>query len=361
MGDVKKIGKYFVREVIPDFLRCDYCGFTYAISDCNTVKEAFEHNDPDLEFYKPEEGMHRLFHLDLNKLKDKYGSENIFVYSEMIDFAKDMFKILPTLSKYDFNYGNVNKEWRQVFRKLLVLFESITVIDDSKESKESYKELMNLKDVIVKLLNQKDTFENNMEFARLLHKFSYSLYGFYINYLEGIKGFEEFENCISLCDSMQHVYQKQINNKRYVDEFLRNLIKFEFSRSHRLYDYNNRNHASFEDYYVLLWNTPRFINIVSEYLTENQLSYYVLRNMANRLLLVTNIDTSPFYFGSVIPKKVDGECIDLSHLDQLVTSIEYDVDDYPDNISTEDYKFDILEWLEREKEIESLPVIKKFN
>lgn len=371
MGDVKKIGKYMVREVMPDFLRCDYCGFTYAVSNCDTVLEAIKNKSPDLEYYKPEEGMHRLYHLDLDKVRDKFGAENVLSHLEMVDFGKSLFSTLDSLSNYDFNLSDCVVEWKQKFLKISKVFNVINIEDIKKSNVHRENEIQSTYDALVinmnsvlEFIDKESDFEIDILFAQALQKFLFSLHSFYCNYNVMLNSIDYLDEVSIFSQTVNSIIKAQDFNKQVVDTFIKNFIRFEFTRSLRLYDYANRNHPNFDDFYILLWNTPRFIKLLQGFLTDNQLNYYVNKNIANRMLAPVNIDTAPFYFGRVFVKVVlNCDFKDISYLDKLVTKMDFNLtdDSYKDNITIEEYKYAIMEWLKREVEIEKLPQIKKFD
>ena len=184
-----------------------------------------------------------------------------------------------------------------------------------------------------------------------------------------VKNNGDIKNCKCLSDITTQIecigdsILLQETNKYNVDTILMDFVRFEFTRSLRLYDFCNRNHPKFEDYYVLLWNTQRFINIIGEYMTKSQISYYIDENKANRMLTPSNIDNAPFYFGRMFLKAAIGKYKDLSSLDKLVGKLDFVERDssYVDRIGIDEYRLEIEEWMEKERMYEKIQKVKKFD
>ena len=88
---------------------------------------------------------------------------------------------------------------------------------------------------------------------------------------------------------------------------LTDFFKTEFTRSIRLWDFGKAQ-PEFEDFCVLLWNTPKFLKFIKPYMTEYQYLTYTNNNKANRRLIDYKFDDAPYYFGNVTESDVCYNC-----------------------------------------------------
>lgn len=161
-----------------------------------------------------------------------------------------------------------------------------------------------------------------------------------------------------ITDLGQSIPLKRDRVKVILTEFFRT----EFTRSIRLWDFGKAQ-PKFEDFCILLWNTPKFLKFIKPYMTEYQFLTYTNKNKANRRLIDYKFDDAPYYFGNVTESDTCYECrkesntcakcdslesvsncytcdfckcsncgvVDLSYVDDLIYMVEDDLDEDSDD------------------------------
>lgn len=107
-------------------------------------------------------------------------------------------------------------------------------------------------------------------------------------------GFDISEVHSNLSTLSQSIPYKRDRVKAILLEFFRT----EFTRSIRLWDFGKAQ-PKFDDFCILLWNTPKFLKFIKPYMTEYQYLTYQRNNRANRRLVDYKFDEAPYYFGNV--------------------------------------------------------------
>lgn len=132
---------------------------------------------------------------------------------------------------------------------------------------------------------------------------------------------------------IDNIIQVIPTKKSKVEAILDDFGRVAYTESLRLWDLC-KPHPCFSDYKILLWNTPKFLAIIKEYMTDAQFDYYVEINKSNRCLVDFSFVEAPFFFGRVEmscwEKRGDKNLIDLSYIDDLASMDEEDSSDNVD-------------------------------
>ena len=147
---------------------------------------------------------------------------------------------------------------------------------------------------------------------------------------------------------------------------------------------NTMDKPPYNDFCILLWNTPKFLKFIKPYMTEYQYLTYQRNNKANRKLVDYKFDEAPYYFGNVTESDICYNCrkesevcadcdsletvtkcytcdnckckncgvVDLSYVDDLIYMTEDDTD-----IDTDDTPITEEELLRNEKIMEGFSQI----
>lgn len=100
----------------------------------------------------------------------------------------------------------------------------------------------------------------------------------------------------------------------YSEVLLDKIYRYGFSLSLRMWDYG-KEHPNFKEYQTLLWNTPNFLNFISNHMDVVLLSKYKAENISNRRLYGGEL----FECYKLKPINVTtSEFLDLSYLDNFV-------------------------------------------
>ena len=196
--------------------------------------------------------------------------------------------------------------------------------------------------------------------------------------------FNDFGFDISSVSSKILELNQSIPYKRdRVKVILLEFFRTEFTRSIRLWDFGKAQ-PKFDDFCILLWNTPKFLKFIKPYMTEYQYLTYQRNNKANRKLVDYKFDEAPYYFGNVTESDICYNCrkesevcadcdsletvtkcytcdnckckncgvVDLSYVDDLIYMTEDDTD-----IDTDDTPITEEELLRNEKIMEGFSQI----
>ena len=346
------------QEVIwPGLRRCLECGMPFA-TDTVTVKEMVNGKLKDMT-YAHEKGLHSTYHGYYRKMKLCYGESNVLSFETLREYDSKMSEHLSGIKEYcleDFAV-DINSIVNNVMS-------TVDEIDEWYISTESVKAReKSIVDYIIKIrevYNSINSFDTMDDFF----KFTNGICGDYIALLTYANNFTNAEVMKMISDykdipvfyptfdiQKQKKYIEDLGQtssiKGKVDGILDIFFKVEFTKSLRLWDYSNP-HPRFEDYKVLLWNTPKFQKFIRQFMTEAQYEEYIENNRANRQLVDYKFVEAPYYFGRVkssqalIDAGEDAEkissLIDISYMDKLVEEGEIKGDEKEVELTDEELK-----------------------
>ena len=358
------------QEIWPGLKRCMVCGFALATEDSKERSdEPGKENKPK---YPKEDTLHSTYHGKFYKAKAQYGYSNVLEYKLLKEKEEAIGDKLKLIKQNDIS--DECPKFKEFFVKLFEMLQEV------RRWNKSFKDIPNL---TVQSLN--DGIRNNVneiwalcrkgekvEDISELIKITQEILPIYRNLFDTIQSVEGVKNSnvtkdyddvpnpnfsfdiAKETDAFEMFMQVIPTKQNRVDGILNDLYAIEFTRSLRLWDMC-KPHPKFEDYVALLWNTPKFLNFIKPYMTENQFNTYVEKYKCNRQLVDYKIDTAPFYFGRVIlssvceehkaKKECKGKCskcpfgyIDLTYTDKL-TEVSDEDDDISDGYeNTGEYK-----------------------
>lgn len=325
-----KASKSEFDTVWPGLKRCVVCGFTLATFDS-------EETEIDLKGkvkpkYPKEDALHSTYHGKFYKCRSEYGSLNVLAYSDLMSKIKEMESYLLKIKEND-----VSKDIAGIPNMLTRYNSYLEEVSDWCEAIESNKnhEMLDfaksLKSDISKVLKKSEVILNLYKDAKLENIISIvlefkGLSNMYIETFMTLASLKAIKNDTSspaisiygftfdldgVVETLQ-VDMLEIPSKlNRVDALLQNFFSVEFTKSLRLWDMC-RPHPRFEDYQILLWNTPKFQELIKPYLTDFQYFMYIRMNKANRQLFDFKFKDVPFYFGKVMETDVCFECHKVS-------------------------------------------------
>lgn len=356
-----KANKSEFREIWPGVKRCMECGFAVAYKE-----EGSSSGNEDV--FKREESLHSTYHGKYYKVKSQYGSQNVLSFKELERQEKEIGDLLNKLKEYDISddtikvkntfdsilgymteinkWGKTYKEINiEMYKELKEKINSVRFYARKKDS-EDIQEVLNALNKILKEL--RDLFV-------LIDRYSCNLNTAMVdNYIERPSFTFNRDTVITKLEEKSQIIPAKLGKLTGVlDEFFR----IEYTKSLRLWDMCKA-HPKFEDYKTLLWNTPKFLNYISNYLTVSQFNNLKQSNKANRFLVDSKYEEAPFYFGKVGVTSYANEenIIDLSHLNKI---LEMKDNEEEDNLAKEYMKS--KEYKEMKKAIEQLSKISQLK
>ena len=327
--------------------RCLTCGFVLATDDSRE-------KDPltGKPLYLNESSLHSTYHGKFNKNCIKYGIENMLTYKELLRLKSSLKESLGLLKSFDYT-----RDFEDLKETSIVVRQMIDEISDwSKNLQESsdysikgwYDIIKNYLEEINKELSieNPDNIESVLEVLQMIS----TPYRYLIDALMNIqctintgdranlKSIPKMDFSFNLegrLNYIDNIIQIIPTKKSKVEAILDDFSRVAFTESLRLWDLC-KPHPHFSDYKILLWNTPKFLIMIKEFMTESQYNYYIEKNKSNRCLVDYSFNEAPFFFFFVEvsnwSKQGETDLIDLSYIDDLVSM---DEDDSSDNDSVE--------------------------
>ena len=325
--------------------RCMTCGFVLATEDS-------KEKDPltGKPLYLNETSLHSTYHGKFNKNCVKYGIENMLTYKELLRLKASLKDSLSMLKSFDYTC-----DFDELKDAYFVVKNMVKEISDwSQNLKGSldysiqgwYDAIHNYLDDIIKELN----IENNNDIEILLEVLQMisTPYRYLLDTLINIEATIKTGERIDLkqipkmrfsfsletrMNYIDNIIQVIPTKKSKVEAILDDFGRVAYTESLRLWDLC-KPHPCFSDYKILLWNTPKFLAIIKDYMTDTQFDYYVEINKSNRCLVDFSFVEAPFFFGRVEiscwEKRGDKNLIDLSYIDDLASMDEEDSSDNVD-------------------------------
>lgn len=325
--------------------RCMTCGFVLATEDS-------KEKDPltGKPLYLNETSLHSTYHGKFNKNCVKYGIENMLTYKELLRLKASLKDSLSMLKSFDYTC-----DFDDLKDAYFVVKNMVKEISDwSQNLKGSldysiqgwYDAIHNYLDDIIKELN----IENNNDIEILLEVLQMisTPYRYLLDTLINIEATIKTGERIDLkqipkmrfsfsletrMNYIDNIIQVIPTKKSKVEAILDDFGRVAYTESLRLWDLC-KPHPCFSDYKILLWNTPKFLAIIKDYMTDTQFDYYVEINKSNRCLVDFSFVEAPFFFGRVEmscwEKRGDKNLIDLSYIDDLASMDEEDSSDNVD-------------------------------
>ena len=346
------------QEVIwPGLRRCLECGMPFA-TDTVTVKEYDNGKLKDMT-YSHEKGLHSTYHGYYIKMKRCYGESNVLSFETLREYDNKMDEILNDIKDYSLDNFMIDID--------TVVNNIMSTVDEIEKWYLSTEKLKTKEQCIFEALNKIKEVRNNIKSFETIDDFltfTSEIYLDYIALLTFVSNFTNEEVMKMISDykdipvfsptfdiQKQKDYMDKVGQtssiKGKVDGILDIFFKVEFTKSLRLWDYS-KPHPRFEDYKVLLWNTPKFQKFICTYMTENQYTEYIEANKANRKLVDYKFPEAPYYFGRV--KESDAlleagedeeklsQLIDISYMDKLVEEGEIKGDEKEVELTDEELK-----------------------
>lgn len=351
-----KASKSEFEEIWPGVKRCLECGFALAVDDGSGVN--IENPKQQRIKFAKEDSLHSTYHGKYYKAKSEYGSFNVLSYKELREMSKNILTSLSQIKNYD-----IQKDLDSLKENIKCIGIMLSEVDTwSKNLKniDSSRVTM-LYDSIQKNLKELNKFYQEMKknktneellvlFTEFLHPF-FDLVSLFDDIDRNKKSHEYLEDqkipdyvfsidINSKLNEIENLIQTIPSKQGKVNGILDNFFRIEFTKSLRLWDMC-KPHPKFEDYKVLLWNTPKFLDFIKNYMTDSQFKKYKDVNMANRYLVDFNFEEAPYYFGKVAETSYskNSNIIDISYMDNIIAISEEDDDDTSDGYeNTEDYK-----------------------
>lgn len=354
-----KANKSEFREIWPGVKRCMECGFAIAYKEEGSLERE--------DAFKKEDSLHSTYHGKYYKVKSQYGSQNVLSYKELERQKKEIVDLLNKLKEYDITEDTVKV--RSLFDSILGYLDEIDKWG-KKYKNSNVKMYKELKDKIksIRLNVRKKDSDNIQEVLNALNlilkdlrdlfvyvdRFSCNLSNSLVEEVEMPNFTFNRDSVIENLEEKSQIIPAKIGKLMGVlDEFFR----IEYTKSLRLWDMC-KPHPKFEDYKVLLWNTPKFLNYISQFLTESQFESLKKNNRANRFLIDSKYEEAPFYFGKVGVTSYENEVgvIDLSHLNKILEMKDSEDDDE----TTKEY-MKSKEYKDMKKTFEQLSKISKLK
>lgn len=346
------------QEIIwPGLRRCLECGMPFA-TDTVTVKERVNGKMKDMT-YPHEKGLHSTYHGYYHKMKRCYGESNVLSFEMLREYDNNMEEILKGIK--DCSLENFITDVDSVVDNIM------STIDEIEEWYLSTETLKTKEQCILDVLNKIKEVRNSIECFETVDDFLKFTSGIYLDYIAILTFVDNFTNAevMKMISDYKDIpvfkptfniqsqkeYMDKVGQtssiKGKVDGILDIFFKVEFTKSLRLWDYS-KPHPRFEDYKVLLWNTPKFQKFIRQYMTENQYNEYIESNKANRRLVDYKFEEAPYYFGRVKDsealldagedKEKISTLIDISYMDKLVEEGEIKGDEKEVELTEEELK-----------------------
>lgn len=314
--------------------RCLDCGFALATYTAKgfdidyTTKEKKEYE------FKEESGFHSNYHGVYMRKRKEYGPENILLYSDLRDKLEKMPELLEELKDLNFlsdiakipenimaikKYTDTLKKWAVcldylkesevraigIRNDISICLEKIDNIEKSVNSCFENRDLTSIKD----LLNEYQQIPTLVcDLFQRLYDMKYTLF---IIVKDGVEQNISLDNIpFDLPEAITEIkaFENGVLGKiRRIEEIILTYMRVEYTRSFRLWDMAKA-HPRFEHYCMILWNTPKFINIISQYMPELVVEYFKTNNKCNRQLYDYKFPEAPFYFGKVMESDICYEC-----------------------------------------------------
>ena len=338
----RQAGKSEFKIVWPGVKRCQDCGFSVAYLDIRE-SDTEEKKTEKKEENRKENSAHSTYHGKYMKAQDRYGAHNVVLYSDLCKLEAVIFDKLKTLKSND-TISDVRKmsscyHDAKLFAMALKRWSRNLERSPSHNVQSDLEFLQGCMNKITKIRHEnkgKSDFELIDDLSKLVHVYeevSEKLSEIEESIHSGNKEYSDIPYPTFNIDLKEkidilYLYIQTIPTKNSrVLATLQDFFRIEFTKSLRLWDMC-KEHPIFEDYCILLWNTPKFIEYMQQYMTENQIQFYVEQNKANRELVDSKFDDVPFYFGSVKDNGVeltDG-VKDLSYMDRIYAEDDEDLE-----------------------------------
>lgn len=330
----KKAAESKFETIWPGMKRCMDCGFSLATFSAKGIDIDYKTKEKKEIEFKDETGFHSNYHGIYMRKRKEYGPENILLYSDLRDKLEKMPELLEELKDLNFlpdivkipeslkvisKYTDILKKWYScldyvkdseiriiaVRTDISLCLEKIDKIEKEVNKCFSSRDLSSIEN----LLNEYQQIpEVTCELFQKLYDMRYTLFTVVKDGSEQNLSFDNIPFDLPNAISEIKEYENSILGKiKRIEEILVTYMRVEYTRSFRLWDMS-KPHPRFEHYCMILWNTPKFINIMSQYMPELVVEYFKVNNKCNRQLYDYKFPEAPFYFGKVMESDICYEC-----------------------------------------------------